>query len=243
LSPLGFLAEAPVIEAEARDRIVKARQFAIEVTERYGVVFDDDNSKGARAGRSCAVFRTRIGRFQDIVSLESRTCDLLVVGFDNRNDGDLSTTLSAIFTCGRPTLLVPRRPGAVMSASGRPDTVIVAWDGSARAARALWEALPVLVTATEVHIVMVTDNGPVPDTGNEWDLRSYLQAHGITPRLFHIAQEGRSIGETLLNVANRVGADLIVMGAYGRSHVGELLLGGVSDHLVKHSHISLLVAH
>jgi nucleotide-binding universal stress UspA family protein len=75
------------------------------------------------------------------------------------------------------------------------------------------------------------------------DIRDYLSSHSISVEFIHCERIAHSIGHILLEKANDLQAGLIVMGAYGHNHIGEMILGGVSNHLLKHSRLPLFLAH
>jgi nucleotide-binding universal stress UspA family protein len=117
----------------------------------------------------------------------------------------------------------------------------VAWNGSVEAARAVAGALPFLHAARAVHVLSAATWRTGAEAG--LDLVRYLEWRGIagTPRVVRL--EGESVGAALLAAAGEVGADLLVMGGYGRTRLSELVLGGVTRHVLAHSSLALLISH
>ncbi|WP_267222116.1 universal stress protein [Dyella silvae] len=146
-----------------------------------------------------------------------------------------------VFACGRPVLVVPDvAPVASVGAN-----VLVAWNGSRESALALAAALPVLQKADEIRVLdgseMNAELLPVlPPPG----LADWLQRHGIRARI-DIFNTGPShaAGAALLEAAHNQGADLIVMGAWSRSRLAQMVLGGTTRHLFMHGDVPMLVAH
>ncbi|WNJ98739.1 universal stress protein [Thalassospiraceae bacterium LMO-JJ14] len=142
---------------------------------------------------------------------------------------------------GAPVIIIP--PASPKASIG--DRVVVGWDGSAHAARAIRDALPILETASSVKVLAVDPKpgryglGDLPGA----DLAAFLATHGVTAEADHRKSVGGDIGATLLNEAADYGADLIVSGGYGHSRLGELLLGGVTDTLMEQATVAVLMSH
>jgi nucleotide-binding universal stress UspA family protein len=146
-----------------------------------------------------------------------------------------------VFEAGRPVLVIPRSaaPGEV----GR--RILVAWNGRREAVRAVHDALPLLARADFVQVVTVNprvgygEHGEVPGA----DICRHLARHGAPAESHALHAEGHAQGAALLEQATAIGADLIVMGIYGHSRLREWVLGGVSQHMLKHAAVPLLMAH
>lgn len=141
------------------------------------------------------------------------------------------------FGAGCPVLLIPQG-GTTFPASSH---AMVAWDGGVQSARAVREAVGSLAQADRVTAVTV-DGGPrhgAMDAG----LIGYLRAHDVTLAVQDVNRSGQSIGQTITDTAVSMGADLVVMGAYGHSRLREWMLGGTTRHLMEHSPVSLLLVH
>lgn len=146
-----------------------------------------------------------------------------------------------VFGSSRPVLVVPST-SIVESVGAR---VLVAWSGSREATLALAAAIPILQGADEVLLLDGSEKNPpevatLPPPG----LDAWLSRHGIRARIesFH-AGPSQAAGPALLEAAHGLHADLIVMGAWGRSRISELVLGGTTRHLFMQSDLPMLVAH
>lgn len=236
-----------VLERDARELHDEALRLSREWAEKNGLGLEVEDIPPSAKGRDAVVFRTRIGSPAECLNAEGRTVDLIVAGFNNQADGDQETVRAGLYQTGRPLLLLPRTPGAVLSGTGLadtgfPDTVALAWDGSLSAGRAMRDALPFLLRAKDVYVLMAEEDGKYPAQGHQADVMGYLESHGIFPECLHMPQGG-GVGSRLLEKSAGLGAGLLVMGAYGRGHVGEALLGGATRHVLQHSRIPLLLSH
>jgi nucleotide-binding universal stress UspA family protein len=145
-----------------------------------------------------------------------------------------------IFGSGRPTLVVPETPPRGPFAL---NTVVVAWDFSRSAARAVADAIPILEKAKSVRIVTVT-NEKVIDIGHSSDeLAKNLSRHGIDVIADQVDAAGRSIGESLTREIASHNADLLVMGAYGHSRLREFILGGATQSMLSTPLLPILFSH
>ena len=161
----------------------------------------------------------------------AKLADLIVVSRDCGYAGDLAVEARC------PVLVVP---------AGRPlrlplGCACIAWDGGEQAAVALRGAVPLLEGCAKVHVVTVLDEAPsgFPPT----DALRYLARHGIKAELAEV-QKDTSTEETLAKEAARLGAQVLVMGAYGHSRVREFLFGGVTRYFLEDAEApALLLAH
>lgn len=191
-------------------------------------------------GQAQAVFRTVVDDVRLALQREAATTDLIVLAHDNRPVGDFEAVLAGLFDARRPVLLLPRYPGQSWFEHGFSGPAMIAWDGSPACGRALHEAVPLLLHAAGIYLVSVTEGGTAK--GDD-DAMAYLHSHCLGAERVRVERGHRKTGEILLTEADRLGAHLLVMGAYGPGHVGEMLLGGTSDHILKHATVPLLLAH
>jgi len=143
---------------------------------------------------------------------------------------------AALFRTGRPVLIAP--PDTPKSIG---EAVVIGWNKSASSARSVAAALPILELSRSVTIVNVTTDakqGPPPQ-----DIAKYLTWHEIHAEVVEITPDHRLVGEVLLEEAERVSADLLVMGAYSHSRLRELILGGVTRHVLQNADLPVLMSH
>jgi nucleotide-binding universal stress UspA family protein len=184
-----------------------------------------------------ATWHDRIGPVVDMTVEAGRLSDLIVIGRPNHHDSITENMFTAaIYSTGRPTVVVPDRLTA-----DPLDHVMVAWNGSLEAARAVAGALPLLEAARRVSIFTVRENPREPD--HLAALLAHLASHGIEAERVVPSCRSAEIGPRLLETAAGGGASMIVMGAYTHHRVREAFLGGVTLHVLEHAEIPLVMAH
>ena len=119
--------------------------------------------------------------------------------------------------------------------------VLIGWNATPQAARAVTAALPWLSSAHRVHVLEADD--PAPHDPGKLDIAQYLQFHGIVLALHRHRASSADAGDALLSFESEVGADLLVMGCYGHSRARELMLGGASRSVLKSMTLPVLMAH
>ncbi len=170
---------------------------------------------------------------------QGRLCDLIVVSQPVRERGGdqpLPIAADVALHARAPVLVVPQQSRS-LDCTG---SAAVAWNGSPESAQALRLARPMLRAASSVHIVTVGEEGK--DMPSSSACR-YLARHGIESEQHEIAPGERDVSEALSAAAGQLGAGYLVMGAYGHSRLRELILGGVTNHLLYGSGIPLVIAH
>lgn len=174
----------------------------------------------------------------------SREAGLIVAGqYDIANiEGPIARQIleALILESGRPVLVVPQT-GQFQTAGAR---VIIAWNGSREAARALHDALPWIAGASACIVCARTDKDPRPDATRVVHATRVLERHGVSVEVQTcVSGSDVSVGELLLSRAADFGADLIVMGAYGHGRMRELVLGGVTRALLSSMTVPVLFSH
>jgi nucleotide-binding universal stress UspA family protein len=147
---------------------------------------------------------------------------------------------AAIFDSGHPVLLLPEQ--AKRALSGSLEKVMIAWDHSRPAARAVGDALPLLRRAKRVHILTVIGEKPI-HTSSGTRLIEHLARHGVEAVLSERAAHGKPIGEVLEGYVIEHGVDLLVMGAYGHSRTREFVLGGATRSVLQRPSVWTLLSH
>ncbi|MGE5515044.1 MAG: universal stress protein [Bacteroidota bacterium] len=183
-------------------------------------------------------WRDVAGVLADTVALHARYADIAVIGQSEEGDDDGPLADGLVLEVGRPVLVVPY--------AGRFDSVgkrvLVAWNASREATRAVHDALPLLAQAQRVQVVAINpdgDHGDIPGA----DIALHLSRHGIAASCEQLTADDVAVGALLLSRAADTGADLIVMGGYGRSRLRELVLGGTTRHILRHMTVPVLLSH
>jgi len=175
--------------------------------------------------------------------LESRYCDLLVAGTqDVAEYGVLAPSRlpgRLVTQCVRPVLLVP--PGAKQP-SGKFDKIMIAWNGSPGASRALPFALPLVQRASQVFIAVANPETERIDMGAEpgADLATYLARHHRSVKVVGL-ETVQEAGSALCDLARQHHVDLLVAGAYGHSRMHDWVLGSTTGSLIEQSPVPLLM--
>ncbi|EEA92484.1 Universal stress protein family protein [Pseudovibrio denitrificans] len=188
-------------------------------------------------------------RVEEIVtggSLESimghcRLSDMVVIGQDNPEAPEPMREMlieGLLFESGVPTLIVP----FISKGDFTPKKVVVAWDGSATAARAVHAALPILEMAEQVTIVIVNKGLPLEGEPGS-DIATYLARHDLEINVDVINNPPIGVGDALLNYVSENAVDLLVMGGYGHSRMREYLVGGATRDILHSMTIPVLMAH
>lgn len=175
------------------------------------------------------------------VAERARTRDLCIVPVAGRLDGQRSIVEAVVFGSGRPVLTF--RPGVADLPAGGLGSIVLAWDGTRTAARAMADALPIMLMAREVRVLTVTNEKPSARSGLGKDAVRHLAAHGVNAVVDEVEAGGRRIGPVLEDYLGRHGPDLFIMGAYGRSRAREFILGGATEHMLHDPQVPLLLSH
>ena len=171
----------------------------------------------------------------------ARLRDLSVFPVNTADPGQRSLIEELMFESGRPVLLLPE--GATRELSTSFDTIVVAWDYSRPATRAVADALPMLQAAKRVHVVTVVDEKRLAKPRSGVELSKHLARHGVEVAFEEVHAKGRPIGDTLEAYAVERKVDLLVMGAYGHSKLREFILGGATNSVLTRPFAWTLVSH
>ena len=183
-----------------------------------------------------------VGLTEPFITRWSHSADLVILGQRIPDyDTGLRRPEDVILSCGRPVLVVPY-------AGSRPDrlgdNVLVAWNGSREAGRAVQEAIPLMTTSSMVTVLLVN---PEEDADVELaeNLVAHLGRHGLRARTQVIRHDlaTLAVSDTILTQIAELDADLLVMGAYSHSRFREIILGGVTRDILRDMNIPVLMAH
>ena len=174
----------------------------------------------------------------DVVASLARYHDLALLGIKRGDVTQQATAEAVVFGSGRPTLLVP--DDAPPATFGR---VMIAWDGSRVAARAVADAREFLQRAQAVTIISVTDEKTLPDQDASSRLAKYLARYDVEAEVALVPSRNRPISETLQQHARQIEADLLVMGGFAHSRVRDFVLGGATSGILKDLQLAVLISH
>ena len=183
------------------------------------------------------------GEAGEMASLHARYADLAVLGQADPDDigVDSSVPERVIMGAGRPVLVVPYA-GTFKTLGQR---VIVAWNASREATRAVNDALPILERAASVRVLSINPHGGRAGHGPiaGADISLHLARHGVRVEASTVNADDVRVDDMLLSQAADAGADLIVMGGYGHSRLGEFVLGGATRHLLRQITMPVFMSH
>jgi nucleotide-binding universal stress UspA family protein len=199
------------------------------------------------AAEKSGVFQERIvercltSEVPEVLVEYSRLRDLTIVPMPERDYLDQWYAESVIFGSGRPTVILPHE--RKRSGSFALDTVIVAWDFSRAATRAMADAMPVLEKAKRVCVLTVIKEKAIDTRRSGPELAKHLARHGVDVVLDEVDAEGRGIGDALEAHVEYRNADLLVMGAYGHSRLREFVLGGATRSMLTRPPSPIFMSH
>jgi nucleotide-binding universal stress UspA family protein len=213
---------------------------------------DLDNAEATEAVRSVTDARSLLGAFDsaavrfgvrneqrlqrlaaadiaDTLADHARLADLSLLPM--KQDGTSEKVAERLlFGSGRPVLICPEELAAELSVAF--DDVLIAWDQSAPAARAVADALPLLQSAKTVRIITATDSATPREVSSGSALVAHLAEHGITAAFETVKVDGSSVGKVFEAYGRAHATDLLVMGAYGHSRLNEIIWGGATKTVI-----------
>ena len=212
---------------------------AAELRERSEALF---RKRVEAAGLTKTEYRASRADALAAVPLHARYADLVVAGQPDARDAsgvEPDFVERLLLAAGRPVLVVPYA-GSFGDAGKR---VLVAWNASREATRALTDSIPLLREAEAVHVIAfdpaAAPHGEVPGA----DIGLYLARHGIKVTVSQQTAPDVDVGNQLLSRAADIAADLIVMGAWGHSRLQELVMGGVTQTILRSMTVPVLMSH
>ncbi|MGA2892258.1 MAG: universal stress protein [Xanthobacteraceae bacterium] len=231
ISGTGYI-PAEVIETQQADNEAAAKsaidRFA-EATRRAGLSAEPLTIPASLAGAG-----DQFGRI-------ARRFDLAVVGQAEPETSTIEDIIAetTLFESGRPMIVVPY----IQKAPLKLDNVMVCWDGSRQAARAIGDAMPLLTRAQRVEIVVITNERGKQDEIEGADMGQHLARHGLKVEVHRIAGGNIDVADALLSHAADSGIDFMVMGGYGHSRLREFVLGGVTHTILRSMTVPVLMSH
>lgn len=180
----------------------------------------------------------------DIALQHARVADLVVASQtapDWLGSPHLDIADRLVLESGRPVLIVPN--AGPQQAIGRK--IVVAWNGAREAARAAFDALPLLQHASEVRVVSISPqaDGDRPSGVACAEICATLTRHGVKCEATEAVERQANAGKALLTLSADWGADLLVMGCYGHSRLREFVFGGATQHVLDHMTMPVLMSH
>jgi nucleotide-binding universal stress UspA family protein len=231
VSGTGYI-PAEVIESQEADNETAAKAAIkkfIAATDRAGISGDPLTISASLAAAG------------DKFARMARRFDLAIVGQARPKTSTLEEIIgeTTLFESGRPVIFVPY----IQKEPFKLDNVMVCWDGSRPAARAIGDAMPFLVKAESVEIVIVTNERGKQDEIEGADMGQHLARHDVKVDVHRIPGGDIDVADALLSHAADSGTDFIVMGGYGHSRFREFVLGGVTHSIFRSMTVPVLMSH
>ena len=220
------------IEAVRRDHEIAAKvaiERFVKATSRAGVSAEP------------LTLTTRFDETGDQFGCIARCFDLAIVGQAKPEPSAAEEKIaeSALFGSGRPVIFVPY----IQKAPLKLDRVMVCWDGSRPAVRAIADAMPLLERAGNVEVVIVANERGKREEIDGADMGQHLARHGLNVEVQRITRDDTDVADTLLSHAADAGTDFIVMGGYGHSRLREFVFGGVTRSMLRSMTVPVLMSH
>jgi nucleotide-binding universal stress UspA family protein len=221
-----------VIETQQRDSEAAAKaaldRFAVAAS-RAGIAAEPVKLAASFAGAG------------EQLGMIARRFDLVVVGQAEPEKDTVEELIaeSALFESGRPVIVVPY----IQKAPLKLDRVVVCWDGSRAATRAIADAMPLLERAGAVELVIIADEPGKQDEIAGADMGQHLARHGLNVDVKRMSRGDIDVADALLSHAADANADFMVMGGYGHSRLREFVLGGVTRSILRSMTVPVLMSH
>jgi len=223
------------VARDENERSARARQAFDDSCRRTGLPVRNAPVGG---GEPSLAWQEVPGLDLDETPHHGRHHDIIVVGRDDELVPERIPEI--VLTAGRPILVPPAKPTVTIG-----EHLAVAWKPGPESARALTAAAPLLSKAKRVTLIFVPE-GELSAAGASAALNELAEAlrwHDIEPELLVESPSGAGVGETIRTAAYNVGADLLVMGAYGHSRLREFVLGGATRTIIAGCEIPVLLFH
>ncbi len=176
------------------------------------------------------------------LSLAARFSDLSVVPLPYRTRSSAEETLileALLFDAGCPTVVMPD-----MEPVSTPARIVIGWNESTEALRAIHAAMPFLAAARDVHIAIIDPPEHAADRSDPGGaLAVMLSRHGVNCDIQVMSRNGARVSERLQRHVTEMGADMLVMGAYGHSRFREAILGGATREMLEHAKVPVFMVH
>jgi nucleotide-binding universal stress UspA family protein len=244
LAGIGFIYE-PVIPGSILgglpSDLIEAQREENSRTAKEAIARFESAAKAAGISAETRTLDASVAGAPDLFGRIARRFDLAVVGQARREQGASEELMieGALFGSGRPLIVVPHdhKQGLKL------DRIVICWDGSRPAARAIADSLPFLERAKSIDIVVVTGERDKSGEITGTNMRRHLARHGINVEIKHITGDGAGVQSALLAHATETQSDFMVLGGYGHSRLREFILGGVTRSILRSMVVPVLMSH
>jgi nucleotide-binding universal stress UspA family protein len=221
--------------------IIETQRAEFERAAKSAASRFDEATRKAAVSREVNVIPASVAGCGEVFGRVARTRDLSIVG-QCRPSGSLVDDLiieGALFGSGRPVLIVPY----IQAAPFKVDRVLLCWDGSVSAARAIADSMPFLERSKSIEVVTIADKDDNRASVPGADMAHHLARHGLMIDLKRVVAPDIDVSDAVLSHAADSSADLIVMGGYGHSRFREFVLGGTTRSVLSSMTVPTLMSH
>lgn len=220
--------------------IIEAQRTESERDARAAIAAFEAAAKRAGISFETRILNTSVAGAADQLGRLGRRFDITIVGQPRREESsDVLVDEGVLFESGRPVLFVP----FIQKGGLKLDNVLVCWDGSRTAARAMADAMPFLEKSKNVEVVIVSSEPPKSDEVPGADVGQHLARHGMKVEVKRLTSPDIDVASTILSYAADAGGTMLVMGGYGHSRLREFVLGGVTRGILESMTIPTLMSH
>jgi nucleotide-binding universal stress UspA family protein len=210
------------------------KQVFLELCEGYKI---NIQPRGSGIGEPSADFLVRDGLRDDLIGKYSRLADLVIVPQPTKTTPPPSSFEAALRESGRPVLMVQR--DKVLQAPGK--RLAIGWNSSKEAAQAISSMLVNLKRADKVYVLSSANR--MKQLINADDVCVYLKCQGISAETAVFDSGKQSPGEALLSKSAELECDRLIVGGYSRPKIRDIIMGGVTGHLLKHADLPVIFVH
>jgi hypothetical protein len=210
------------------------KQSFLDLCERYKISVQP---RGSGIGKPSADFLIRTGRRDDLIGKYGRLADLIIVPQPTKTTPPPSSFEAALRESGRPVLMVQR--DKVLDVPGK--RLAIGWNSSKEAAQAISSMLNNLKRADKVYVLSSEKRMKQPINAD--DACVYLSCQGISAETAIIDTKRQSAGEALLTRSHELECDRLIVGGYSRPKIRDIIMGGVTGHLLKHADLPVIFVH
>jgi nucleotide-binding universal stress UspA family protein len=220
---------------------IESQRAESEKLARAAIARFEQAAKRAGLSAETRTLNASIAGAADRIGRLARRFDLAIVGQPEREKSMAEEVIAEglLFESGRPVIMVPY----VQKQGLKLGRIMVCWDGSRAATRAIADAMPFLQKAKQIEIVMVAGDRGKNDEIAGADLGQHLARHGLKVDVKRLTSPDIDVASTVLSYAADSSADMIVMGGYGHSRLREFILGGVTRGILEAMTAPTLMSH
>lgn len=240
----GAVPSGAVIDQLVRDDnalIHAARTYVTEFAAGYGVRLCLSEQDLAVADGPAVFFVAHEDYAQHLVESYGKMADIIVTMRQDAFTQD-SRNLSALLDSGKAVILPPPAVKTSIGHAFRVERMVVAWDGSLQASRALYKALPFTTSVAKLYLLCVREGGAPGPIDRSAAIALLTERH-LEPIVIELDAPHNNVGQTLLKAAGDLKADLLVLGAYGHNRLAEMIVGGTSRYVLHHAALPVLMTH